>query len=478
MTTKRNRTSLDQSSLRDKRIFSIISTEGQNALTQKHVTSAHCEQNEKAVIGAALQDPKALLIASSMLSYTDFSSMYRSAIWYSIEKLADQGENVDILSIVNFTRTSDKIASSIGGFDVGAYLAECILACSNPSSVKAYARNVIDFATRWRLAAELRDSVIDLTTQTVNLPDILDRISNNVLQASRSIYAPRTDARAVMKDYWDIVDDLYTNKIDPSIQTGFHELDEKTGGLFPKTVTVLVGEAGRGKTTIALSHVRHFVKQGYRVAYFSLEMSQEEIIRILMAMETGISRTALKKGALTAQQYADFVETAGSISQWSLDIIDDLPTLTPAQMARRIRLMTLENPVDIVIIDGLWLMHPTEPTGERWQDVNQIIENLTNIAKQLDIPILLLHQYKNMLGNRRPELSDISESTGVQKTAQVIWALYRLPKPDGSETTRIKVLKDRNGSSTGSDIEFFYNREYSRYEGGGVQHVSERYNPD
>lgn len=464
-------------SLREVRVFSVISKEGQNALTTRYMKNAHCEENEMAVIGAALQDKKALQTASSMLSYTDFANLYRGAIWYCIQQLSDRGENVDILSIVNVSRTEDKIAKQIKDYDIASHLSACIAACPDPSSVHAYVLQVIDFATRWRLASRLAQQVELLSTNTAKLPEILDEITSDVLDATKSIWSPRSDAMHTMLALYEKVEHMYGEGLDPTIHTGFHDLDEKTGGLFPKNVTVLVGEAGRGKTTWSLSATRQMVKQGYHVAYFSLEMNQEEIARILTAMEVGISRTKLRTGRLTEDDYARFVQISGNISKWSFDVVDDLVSMTPAQMVRRLRLMMLEKEVDVVIVDNLRLMEADKPTGERHRDVAQIMYDMTTYANELDIPILLVHHYKNALGNRKPEMGDISESTGVEKTAQTIWALFHM-EVDGEVKTYTRVLKDRNGGSTGETSEYFYNREYSRYEGAGVQHVSESIHPD
>lgn len=463
---------------RDTKIFQIISQSGQTEMTRRHLTDMHCDRNEMAVIGAAVQNKVALHTASNMLTHADFSNLQRGAVWYCIQQVADRGEAVDILSITNEARTNPLVTTRLSADDVPALLSQCIMSCPNADNVHVYATHVIEFATRWRLASQLTGNIVDLASGKVNLPDIMDRISSSILQASKNLYTPQTSAHATMTQYFDRLTHMYEFGLDPSILTGFVELDQKTGGLFPGNVTVLVGESGRGKTTMGLSTTHHFVKTGYQVEYFTLEMSQEEIIRILTAMETGISRTALKKGTLTSLEYSKFVKVAGEMSKWTLDIIDDLPSMTPAQMMRRLRMTALEKQVDVVILDGLWLMEASQPTGNRPEDVGQIMRELTWYAKELDIPILLLHQYKNMIGNRKPDLSDISESSKVQKTGQTVWGLYHMDNDMGVRETFIDVLKDRNGGSTGETIRFFYNRDYSRYEGGGVQHVSENNVPD
>lgn len=469
--------------LRDTKVFHIITQDGQNAMTRKVLTDGHCDRNEMAVIGAALQSKTALHTASTMLTHSDFTNLARAAIWYCIQQLADRGETVDILSITNEARTNPKAATQLNPDDVPACLSQCIMACPNAENVRTYAIQVIDFGTRWRLASQLTGNIIELVSGSLNLPDIMDKISSSVLQASKTLYTPQTSAHAAMTHFYEHVSAQHESYLtggghDPSILTHFTELDAKTGGLFPGTVTVLLGESGRGKTTMALSKTHRWMKAGYRVKYFTLEMSQEEIIRILTAMETGISRTDLKRGTLTPEEYTRFVAASGKISQWPLDIIDEWPSMTPAQMMRRLRMDMLEERVDVVIVDGLWLMEASTPTGNRTEDVSQIVRDLTWHSQELDIPIYLLHQYKMMLGGRRPELNDFSESTKGHKTSQTVWGLYHVDSEDGQRKTYIDVLKDRNGGSTGETIEFFYNRQFSRYEGGGVDHVAANFIPD
>jgi replicative DNA helicase len=234
---------------------------------------------------------------------------------------------------------------------------------------------------------------------------------------------------------------------------------------------VLAGGEGMGKTTWGLSNVRNVVKAGKRAAVFTLEMSQEEIIRIFTSMETGIYKSVLKQFTLSDYQWKLFTKAAGDISNWPLEIVDDFPTLTPVQLRRKLRTLTQKADMDLVVIDGLWLMEASEPAkNDRPRDVFTIMRDLNQIARDFNVPILITHQYNASInGKKYPSIYELSESAGVRRNAQVVWGLHRpsyYDRDNVDDATKLYILKDRNGVNVGADVPFLYNKDNSSYEGG------------
>jgi replicative DNA helicase len=305
---------------------------------------------------------------------------------------------------------------------------------------------------------------------------LIDASDHLLYKATNRHAETRTDTKSIMDNYWTKVETMRDASINPAIPTGFAQLDEQCGGLYPGEVTVLAGSEGMGKTTWALSAGRNMVKAGKRVAVFTLEMTQEEIIRTFTAMETGIFKNVLKQYTLSDYQWGLFTKAAGDIANWPMEIVDEFPTLTPIQCRRKLRKLMNNGDIDVVIIDGLWLMEASEPTGERFRDVSVIMRDLNLIARDFNVPILITHQYNAQIdGKKHPTVFFLSESAGVRRNAQMIWGLHRASFYDRDsvdDTTSLYSLKDRNGGSVGAKWPFIYNQSHSRYEGGQYVNVT------
>jgi len=234
---------------------------------------------------------------------------------------------------------------------------------------------------------------------------------------------------------------------------------------------VLAGAAGMGKTTLALSMATNVVKAGGRVAFFSLEMSQAEVMRILVSMQTGVHIDTLKNHRFTTDQWQKVVDVMPQIQALPLHIIDEFQTLTPTQLRQKTRRLMIDAPVDLVVIDGLWIMQPDNEHRKRNEAVAEIMRGLTSIASPngLDVPILITHQYRrNDRQDKRPVLTDLAESAAVERDSQVILAMHResyydLDGYNMDEPTSLYVLKRRNGGGRGQSVRLTFDRQRALY---------------
>lgn len=425
------------------------------------------ERSERAVIGAVLQHPDLFIALSEILQPADFFFIKNGYVWHAFDVLTGQGKGIDLVTVA----TTMEILKCPGSSDeLIRDLAQMIESAPDASNAESYARTVFNASLRLRVLTAKEEIAKLAVDKAVTVDELIDQCDHLLYKATNRQVESRTDARSIMSKYMQKVDDMINGGENPAINTGFRMLDDECGGLFPGEVTVLAGSEGMGKTTWALSAARNMAKAGKRVAVFTLEMTQEEIIRAFTAMETGIYKSVLKQYALSTYQWGLFTKAAGEIGNWPVEIVDEFPTLTPIQCRRKLRKLINEQRIDAVIIDGLWLMEASEPTGERFRDVSVIMRDLNLIARDFGVPILITHQYNAQVdGKKNPTVFHLSESAGVRRNAQVIWGLHRATFYDRESTddsTSLFILKDRNGTSGGSKLPFLYNKENSAYEGG------------
>lgn len=418
---------------------------------------------EEASIGAVLQKPELYASLAETLQPGDFFSLKNGYIWHAFDTLANAGTGIDLMTV---STAMESLNAPIQGEELVRELSRMISKAPDTRNAETYAKTVFEAAVRIRIltaTAEINKMVGD---KSHSLDSVVDTCDNLLYKATNRRTESKTDAKSVMGAYFDKVEaQILTGAKSPGIPLGFQQMDDLTGGAYPGEVIVLAGGEGMGKTTWALSGGRNVIQAGKRVALFTLEMTQEEIIRIYTAMETGIYRSVLKSFALSSYQWGLFTKASGDIGKWPLEIIDEFPTLTPVQCRRKLRNLWQQSPIDLVIIDGLWLMEPNESERDRPRDVGNIMRDLNQIARDFSVPILITHQYNAEIRNmKQPTIYQLSESAGVRRNAQMVWGLHRSTDEEtGADNTKLYLLKDRNGQTAGKVLPFNYDESHACY---------------
>lgn len=432
------------------------------------------ERAEEALIGAVYQQPDLFISLREIVQPADFFTLLRGFIWHAFDTLVNQNKGIDLVTVADELERQN---CPLKGEDLIREMARMIERAPDTRNAEQYARAVFEASLRLRLLKATHEIHQMTTDKTISVDELIDFSDREIYKATNRQAESRTDALSIMGAYFDKVQEAIVSGMpSPGVQTGFPALDELMGGLYPGEVTVLAGGEGMGKTTCAMSSIRHVVAQGKRVALFTLEMTQEEIIRTFTAMETGIYKSVLKQFSLSDFQWRLFTEAAGKIGKWPLEIIDEFPTLSPVQCRRKLRKLVQTGNVDLVVIDGLWLMESSEPAkNDRPRDVFAIMRDLNQLARDFNLPILITHQYNAEIKNAKyPVLHHLSESAGVRRNAQVVYGLHRPSYYDRDsldDTTDLYILKDRNGTAQGQKVPLIYNTNYSRYEGGQYVNV-------
>lgn len=435
---------------------------------------------ERAVISAVLQEPSLFVTVAAMLEPRDFYGLMHGFYWYAFSKLMEAQQPIDILS-VSAVLTNEPTAPQKGDAAIDE-LSQLYSAAPRAANVEYYAQRVRDAALRLRLlkaADDMKAAALDKSVSVVALTDTCNELLFKATE--QRVGGDDTSAAVAVGEYWQLLNERMASNTLPGLKTGWEKWDDPRvalGGLYAGDVTVVAGKEGYGKSTWMLSLLRNLLSAGKRVALFTLEMQKKEIMQVLFSMETAIWKSQLRDGHLTPEQYEAFKAAAMRIADWKLHIVDEFRAasnpLTPLALRRKLRLLLREGVVDLVAIDGLWLMEATDERdrgqANRPRAVAQITYELSDIAKGdlgQPFPVLLMHQYSGDVAQKKvkkPTLYHLAESAGVRRNAQVIVGLWRDLDSDWFEA---HVLKDRATGHANYIGYFKYNAARSLYEEGG-----------
>jgi len=441
-----------------------------NLVQTANATPPYSQEAEEAVIGSALVNPDVLVNLLEFLKPEDFYILRNQYVWEALTRMDERRETIDYITV----REELKVIGHLDNIGGPGYLLHLINSVPTSQHAEVYGHLVERAAVRRRLiiaADEIKALAYD---EQLSLEKVVDDSNRRLFLATEQRpLENNTCAVSIIGEYWSELEAMNTGSLRSGIPTGFRELDAISGGLFRREVTVLAAPPGFGKTSLLLSIAHNALRLDQRVAFFSVEMNRKDAIRRFVSMEMGVPTAVLKAGKVTKEQWELFVAVSGHISTWSLHIIDEFKRLTPLQLQRRLRRLMHEQGIDLVLIDGLWKMysHRKFESGDRAREVTSIMEDLTALADQINLPILLTHQFnresvRKVKGKKsRPLLSQLSDSTGIEQNAHVIWGMYResyLDNPEfGSDDTEIITLKARDGFYGTANLG--YQKSHSRY---------------
>ena len=253
------------------------------------------------------------------------------------------------------------------------------------------------------------------------------------------------------------------------IPTGFIDLDYKTSGMQPSDFVLIAARPSMGKTAFVLNLVDHVaVRKGLPCMIFSLEMSKEQLVNRMLAMESNVDSQKLRTGSLTDMDWDAIVEGIGVIGNSKM-IIDDTPGISITELRSKCRKMKLEYGLSMVIIDYLQLMSGSGKSGDnRQQEISEISRSLKALAREMNAPVIALSQLSRACETRqdhRPMLSDLRESGAIVQDADVVMFLYRDDYYNtDTETPNIAeviIAKQRNGPI--GTVNLLWQPEYTKF---------------
>ena len=410
----------------------------------------HSMEAEQSVIGSMLMDVEAIDIACELLTGEDFYAKQNGIIFDAMKELRGENKPVDVITL------SDRLKEKGAPEEMTSvdFIKEILNAVPTSANVKHYAQIVYEKATLRRLIKVTEGITADCYMQKDKLDEILEETESrvfNLMQARNS--GDFTPIRDVVMEVLRRIEDASKSKGHlTGISTGFADLDRMTNGLQRSDFILLAARPSMGKTAFALALARHAaLKKGLGVAIFSLEMSDEQLVNRVLSMESKVDSQLLRKGELDDDQWEAVMDASEVIGNSKL-IIDDTPGISVTELRSKARKYKLEYDIQMIIIDYIQLMTSGKNTDNRQQEVSDISRALKQIARELNVPVVILSQLNRSVESRpdhRPMLSDIRESGAIEQDADVIMFLYRddYYNPDTEEKNIAEVIiaKHRNG---------------------------------
>ena len=318
------------------------------------------------------------------------------------------------------------------------------------------------------------------------MDEVVDRAEQIIFGISESrIHRDLTPIRAIMSRVVDRIDFLSRNQDTlMGVPTGFTMLDRLLGGLQKSDLVILAARPAMGKTSFCLSIAQNAAKRhGTRVAFFSLEMSNDQLVQRLLAMETGIDSHRLRLGNIHEEEWPILLEAANMLANTHI-FIDDTPAASVNDIRTKARRLYAEDGIDLIIIDYMQLM--TGQSGgsgrneNRQQEISYISRSLKTLARELNVPVIALSQLSRAVESRsdkRPMLSDLRESGSIEQDADVVLFIYRedyyIEDTDRQNIADILVTKHRHGA-TGT-VSLYFRKELTQFRDLEIQRTELEY---
>lgn len=411
----------------------------------------HSIEGEQSVIGSMLMDREAIITASEIVTADDFYQHQYGIMFESMIELFNEGKPVDLVTLQNRLKEKD-VPPEISSLE---FVREIITTVPTSANVKSYAGIVREKAVLRRLIKVNEEIANNCYLGREPLETILADTEKKIFDLLQSRdSAEFVPIRQVALNVLENIEKAYrTRETVTGVPTGFTDLDYKTSGFQPSDLILLAARPSMGKTAFVLNVVDYVaVRKGIPCMVFSLEMSKEQLVNRMLAMESNVDTQKLRTGTLTDSDWDAVVEGVGVIGSSKL-IIDDTPGISVTELRSKCRKIKLEHGLGMVIIDYLQLMTGSGKTSDnRQQEISEISRSLKALARELKAPVVALSQLSRACETRadhRPMLSDLRESGAIEQDADVVMFLYRddyyNKDSDMKDIAEVIIAKQRNG---------------------------------
>ena len=421
---------------------------------------------EKMILSCLLINSEAIELTLTKISVEVFYFKNHQEIYKAIIFMYKNKRSIDILTL-NIFLQENGLLKKVGGIQV---LLELINQIPNLIYLEEYIRLIKDKFLR-RSLIKLGYEIINSSYITnISLEIILNNLENEVFYLTNEIKTQKMLSSAqLLNNVFSELKDKFLNPTVPGLVSGFYSLDSLTQGFQKSDLIVIAGRPSMGKTALSLNITLNIIKNSnLPVLFFSLEMSKEQLMYRVLAIETNINQTMLKSGKLSQADWNKLNKIMKIISKLPL-FMDDSPNLSIQDIRSKIKtIISEQTEIGLVIIDYLQLMqNPDLKNGNRVQELSQITRYLKNMAREFNIPIIALSQLSRNVENRvdqKPILSDLRESGSIEQDADLVLMLSKVKSNNSSYNDKLIssfveliIAKHRNGP-TGT-IRLKFNKE-------------------
>ncbi len=410
----------------------------------------HSLEGEQSVLGSMLMEKEAIITASEILASSDFYRQNHAKIFSAMMALAEKGEPVDLVTLTEELKQRNELEEAGG---VG-YLTEIVDAVPTAANVATYSHIVKEKAVLRQLIQVSGKIMSRCYSGVEDIEELMDDAEKMIFQVSsggsQSSYVAIKD---ILKETFERIEYLYEHKKGVTgVPTGFVDLDNLTSGFQNSDLIIIAARPGMGKTSLALNMAQHIgSREKLPVAFFSMEMSKEQLVMRMLCAQANIDAHRLRRGYLAQDDWPKLTRAVGPLAESAI-FIDDTPAISVMEMRAKARRLKAEHGLSVIFVDYLQLMRAHGKQENRQQEISSISRSLKALAKELNVPVVALSQLSRAVearNDKRPILSDLLESGGIEANADVVAFIYRdeYYKKESEEkgTAELIIAKQRNG---------------------------------
>ncbi len=435
----------------------------------------HSIDAEEAVLGSILINPDALFDVAAFLEKDDFFILRHGMVWEAIRAVHERGESIDNLTVTEELRLRKQL-DQVGGPAFITYLMN-----NTPTHIHAetYGHMVERAATRRRLLKAAQEVAKAAIQEDADIDEVVNRSEAALFGVTeRRLKREIVPMSYAVRQYFERLEHLYAHRDEPlGLPSGFTDLDRLLGGMQKSDLIIVAARPGVGKTSFLLSVAMNAARSvKARVAIFSMEMSQEQLVQRFFAAETGINSQKLRLGNLDEHEWERSIEATSRLFPVPI-YIDDTPALNVSQIRTKCRRLYREFGLDMILVDYLQLMNSGVRSENRVQEISVISRGLKELARELNVPVMSAAQLSRAVeqrGDKRPQLSDLRESGSIEQDADIVVFLYRdelyNENTDRPNQADIIVAKHRNGPT--GVITLYFQKDLTQFRNMQKSNIS------
>ncbi len=422
---------------------------------------------EQSVLGSMLMDRDAIATVNDMLTKDDFYNAQYGLLFEHMSALFKEGKPVDIVTLSNRLKENN-VSEEIAGMK---YIGDILDSVPTSANAKYYAQIVADKSLLRKMIKLNEDIEKDCYLDTDDVDGLLEKAEQGVFQLIKERNGG-SDFTQIDKIIIDVIDQIEAaskmNTRVTGIPTGFIDLDNMLTGLHGSELILVAARPAMGKTAFVLNIAHEVaVKKKKTTAIFSLEMSKEQLVTRMIAMDSLVNSQKIMTGQLAEDEWDKIADSTETIAEAPL-FIDDNSAITIADLRSKCRKLKQNNDLSLIIIDYLQLMSTTKHVESRQQFISDMSRSLKVLARELDVPVIALSQLNRAVDSRpdhKPVLADLRESGAIEQDADVVMFIYRddyyNPDTEKKGIADIIIAKQRKGS-VGS-VELVWLQDYTKF---------------
>jgi replicative DNA helicase len=428
----------------------------------------HNLEAERSVLGAILLHNDAFNQAAEIIDAVDFFRDAHRRIFEKMILLSERRHAIDLVTLKEELGRTGEI-DEVGG---PAYIASLADGVPRATNVEYYARIIKEKATLRNLIYTANK----ILTSAYAAEDEPDTILDGAEQAIFSIAEGRVregfvSIGSLAHKSLETIEQAYSEKrLITGVPSGFHDLDELTSGFQRGDLVILAARPSMGKTSLALNIAQHVgTRTPMTAGVFSLEMSKEQLFLRLLSGESGIDGQRLRTGFLHTDDWDKLTHALATLGDARI-YIDDTPGIGVLEMRAKSRRLQQDKGLDLLVVDYIQLMRGRGRFDNRTQELGAISRSMKGLAKELNIPIIVLSQLSRAPESRaehKPQLSDLRESGALEQDADVVLFIYREEQynktPENENLAELIIAKQRNGPS-GNTINLAFLKGRTKFE--------------